>query len=225
MVTKVQRRYTVSMYVTKFLTPREANMLGEAGVILSLFQGSKGFFNKGTYNYPGVDPSLIAEVDDELLVTHWRNMIMDYAEGKDGKSASCTWKDDYVVNITLGYIEGEDYHLCNTLIRNDKDGTRAFMRDYRYHNSKGTELLTRGVKTMYSYCDIGSPMNDTFMAYKEHYSPIEESNVYDWSSIEEIGEVTQNYAQPEAAKNVDTENWVADTYSVTFRKWTMKLYD
>ena len=63
------------------------------------------------------------------------------------------------------------------------------------------------------------------MAYKEHYSPIEESNVYDWSSIEEIGEVTQNYAQPEAAKNVDTENWVADTYSVTFRKWTMKLYD
>lgn len=213
------------MYVTKFLTPDEANMLGEAGVILSLFQGSKGFFSKGTYNYPGVDPSLIAKTDDSLVVNHWKNMVLDYAKGEGGKSVSCTWKDDYIVNLALGYIEGEDYHLCNTLIRNDKDGTRAFMRDFAYHNNKGMELVARGVKTMYTYCDIGSPINDTLIAYKNHFGPIEESCIYDWSSIEEIGEVTQNYVQPEAAKNVDTENWVADEYSVTFRKWKMKLYD
>ena len=213
------------MYVTKFLTPDEAVMLGEAGVILSLFQGSKGFFSKGTYNYPGIDPSLIEGTEDDFVVNHWNNMVLDYAKGEGGKSASCTWKDDYIVNLALGYIEGEDYHLCNVLIRDDKDGTRAFMRDFAYHNNKGIELLARGVKTMYTYCDIGSPINDTLLAYKNHFGPIEESCVYDWSSIEEVGQVTQEYAKSEAAKVVDTENWVADTYSVPFRKWKMRLYD
>ena len=213
------------MYVTKFLTPDEAVMLGEAGVILSLFQGSKGFFNKDTYNYPGVDPSLIAETPDEFVVNHWKDMVLDYAKGEGGKSVSCTWKDDYIINLALGYIEGEDYHLCNVLIRDDKDGTRAFMRDFAYHNNKGIELLARGVKTMYTYCDIGSPINDTLVAYKNHFGPIEESCIYDWNSIEEVEQVTQNYEKSEVARLADTENWVADTYSVTFRKWKMKLYD
>ena len=93
------------MYVTKFLTPDEIVMLVEAGVMMSLFQGSKGFFSKGTYNYPGVDPSLIAGAEDEFVVNHWNNLVLDYAKGEAGKSVSCTWKDDYVVNLALGYIE------------------------------------------------------------------------------------------------------------------------
>ena len=66
------------MYVTKFLTPDEVVTLVEAGVILSLFKGSKGFFSKGTYNYPGVDPSLIAGAEDEFVVNHWNNLLYSH---------------------------------------------------------------------------------------------------------------------------------------------------
>ena len=65
------------------------------------------------------------------------------------------------------------------------------MRDPEYHNTRARTEKELGATVAYTYVDVGSPINDSMTAYKNHFSPIEESNVRNWSTLEHLGQVTQ----------------------------------
>lgn len=206
------------MYTDKVLTETDIHLLFTNGDIERLYLGSKGFFNKGTYNYPGVDLTKeeIANAGDAIHIDYWYNMCLNYALTK---LAFGMYKDDYLVNIALGFIEDGAWHLCNALVGPDIEGTRAFIRDPEYHNLRGNTEKGLGATIAYSYCDVGSPINDTFMAYKNHFGPIEECNVKNYNTITHLGQVTQNYT-------TGGQDWpgVKSNYSVVFEKYSMEYY-
>jgi len=206
------------MYTDKVLTEADVHELYNTGVIKSLYQGSVGFFNQGTYGYPMLDltPEQFAVADDDQHAGFWYNKILYHVQHQ---YALCMHKDGYPISITLGFIENNEWHLCNALIRNDQDGTRAFMRDPEYHNVRGRTEKELGATIAYSYVDVGSPINDSFMGYKNYFGPIEECNVKNWNTLEHIGQVTQSY-------NTGEQEWdgVKSEYSETYEKYKMEYY-
>ena len=206
------------MYVDKVLTSDDLHQLYLNRDIKRLYLGTKGFINKGTHGYPGFDHTAedIAAASDDVLTEYWFNKCLAYAQHD---YALGMYKDDYIVNIALGFIEDNAWHLCNTLIAPDKDGTRAFMRDPEYHNVRGRTEKELGATIAYTYIDIGSPLNDTLPAYKNHFGPIEECNVKNYNTLEHIGQVTQNY-------DTGGQDWpgVKSTYSETYEKYKMEYY-
>lgn len=206
------------MYVDKVLTEDDINDLYANGDIKRLYLGSVGFFNKGTYGYPAVDltPEEIANADEATVVEYWYHKCLYYVQNKIALGIS---KDGLIVNIALGFIEDNAWHLCNTLIAPDKDGTRAFMRDPEYHNVRGRTEKELGATIAYTYVDIGSPINDTLPAYKNHFGPIEECNVKNYNTLEHIGQVTLNYS-------TGGQEWdgVKSEYSETYEKYKMEYY-
>ena len=205
----------------KILTTDDISELFSVGVIKDLYLNSVGFFNKGTYNYPGVDftKEEIQAADPSLHESYWTDLCMYYAARQDGNVALCMLVNDYLVSITLGYVRDGEFRLCNMLSRPDKDGTRSYMRFPDYHNVRGRTEKELGATIAYSYCDVGSPINDTFMAYKNHFGPIEECNVKNWNTLKYLGQVTQNYS-------TGGEDWtgVKSEYSVVFEKYSMEYY-
>ena len=206
------------MYTDKVLTENDVHQLYFKGDIKRLYLGSVGFFNKGTYGYPAVDltPEQIAAVGEDAATDFWYNKLIYHVQHQ---YALGMYKDDYLVNIAMGFIEDNAWHLCNTLIAPDKDGTRAFMRDPEYHNVRGLTEKELGATIAYTYVDIGSPINDTLPAYKNHFGPIEECNVKNYNTLEHIGQVTQNY-------NTGGQDWdgVKSEYSETYEKYKMEYY-
>ncbi len=205
----------------KILTTDDITELFVTGVIKDLYLNSVGFFNKGTYNYPGsaFTKEEIQAADPNLHAMYWTDLCMYYASGQNGGVVFSMHVNGYLVNISLGYIQDGAYHLCNTLIRPDKDGTRGFMRNPEYHNNRATTEKSLGATIAYSYCDVGSPINDTFMAYKNHFGPIEECNIRNWNTLEHLGQVTQNYS-------TGGQDWVGvkSEYNVVFEKYSMEYY-
>ena len=206
------------MYIDKVLTEQDIHQIYVSGELKRLYLGSKGFFNKGTYNYPGLD-NTDEEIDnagDQNHVDFWYNMCLSYVQNDFALGIS---KDGYLVNIALGFLKNNEWHLCNTLIAPDKDGTRAFMRDPEYHNVRARTEKELGATMAYTYVDVGSPINDSMTAYKNHFSPIEECNVRNWSTLEHLGQVTQTY-------NTGGQDWdgVKSEYSVVFEKYGMEYY-
>ena len=206
------------MYVDKVLTEEDIRQLHINGDIKRLYLGSVGFFNKGTHGYPGLTytPEEMESAGEDALTEYWSNMCMHYAKYK---YALGIYKDDYIVNIALGYIEDNAWHLCNTLIAPDKDGTRAFMRDPEYHNVRGRTEKELGATMAYTYVDVGSPINDTLPAYRNHFGPIEECNVKNYNTLEHIGQVTQTYS-------TGGQDWdgVKSEYTETYEKYKMEYY-
>ena len=206
------------MYVDKVLTEEDIRQLHVNGDIKRLYLGSVGFFNKGTHGYPGLTytPEEMDSAGEDALTEYWFNMCMHYAQYQ---YALGIYKDDYIVNIALGYIEDNAWHLCNTLIAPDKDGTRAFMRDPEYHNVRGLTEKELGATIAYTYVDVGSPINDTLPAYRNHFGPIEECNVKNYNTLEHIGQVTQTYS-------TGGQDWdgVKSEYTETYEKYKMEYY-
>ena len=206
------------MYVDKVLTVDDIKQLYTNGDIKRLYLGSLGFFNKGTYGYPAVDltPEQIANAPEDAVVEYWFNKLIHYAQTQ---YALGMYKDNYIVNIAMGFIENNEWHLCNTLIAPDRDGTRAFMRDPEYHNVRGRTEKELGATISYTYVDVGSPINNTLPAYKNHFGPIEECNVKNYNTLEHIGQVTQNYS-------TSGQEWdgVKSEYSETYEKYKMEYY-
>ena len=206
------------MYVDKVLTLDDLNDLYVNGDIKRLYLGSLGFFNKGTYGYPAVDltPEQIANAPEDAVVEYWFNKLIHYVQTQ---YALGMYKDDYIVNIAMGFIENNEWHLCNTLIAPDRDGTRAFMRDPEYHNVRGRTEKELGATISYTYVDVGSPINNTLPAYKNHFGPIEECNVKNYNTLEHIGQVIQNYS-------TSGQEWdgVKSEYSETYEKYKMEYY-
>jgi len=206
------------MYVDKVLTVDDIKQLYTNGDIKRLYLGSLGFFNKGTYGYPAVDltPEQIANAPEDAVVEYWFNKLIHYVQTQ---YALGMYKDDYIVNIAMGFIENNEWHLCNTLIAPDRDGTRAFMRDPEYHNVRGRTEKELGATISYTYVDVGSPINNTLPAYKNHFGPIEECNVKNYNTLEHIGQVTQNYS-------TSGQEWdgVKSEYSETYEKYKMEYY-
>ena len=206
------------MYVDKVLTEDDIKELYINGDIKRLYLGSVGFFNKGTYGYPAVSltPEQIANAPEDAVVEYWYNKLVHYVKTQ---YAFGMYKDDYIVNIAMGFIENNEWHLCNTLIAPDRDGTRAFMRDPEYHNVRGRTEKELGATISYTYVDVGSPINNTLPAYKNHFGPIEECNVKNYNTLEHIGQVTQNYS-------TSGQEWdgVKSEYSETYEKYKMEYY-
>ena len=206
------------MYLDKKLTVDDITEIYVDGDLKRLYLGSVGFFNKGTYGYPGLKLTAeeIKSMDEDHMVTYWYNKCLYYAKHK---TALGILKDGYLVNIALGFIEDNAWHLCNTLIAPDKDGTRAFMRDPEYHNTRARTEKELGATMAYTYIDVGSPINDSMIAYKNHFVPIEESNVRNWSTLEHLGQVTQTYS-------TGGQEWdeVESEYSETYEKYKMEYY-
>ena len=45
----------------------------------------------------------------------------------------------------------------------------AFMRDPEYHNTRARTEKELGATMAYTYIDVGSPINDSMIAYKNHF--------------------------------------------------------
>ena len=206
------------MYTDKVLTEDDLIEIYSKGDLKRLYLGSVGFFNRGTYGYPGITltSEQINSMDEDLIVDYWYNKCLYHVKNRFALGIS---KDGYLVNIALGFLQNNEWHLCNTLIAPDKDGTRAFMRDPEYHNTRARTEKELGATVAYTYVDVGSPINDSMTAYKNHFSPIEESNVRNWSTLEHLGQVTQNYS-------TSGEDWdgVESEYSETYEKYKMEYY-
>ena len=77
-----------------------------------------------------------------------------------------------------------------TMQAQDFGGTAGFTpanRTYQTGSAKGATIA-------YTYVDIGSPINDSLVAYRNHFGPIEECNVKNYNTLEHVGQVTQNYS-------------------------------
>ena len=77
---------------------------------------------------------------------------------QERRCVSATYKDDYLVVIGLLEIidpdKPEEIHLCQTFVRDDKEGTRAFMRDPEYHNSRATHWKSLGCTKAFTYLEL-----------------------------------------------------------------------
>ncbi len=222
MVTKVQRRYTVGMYKAASLTEEDITTLYYEGVLKDLYIQSSGYINRGTYAYPGVDytPEEIASASEDIKTDFWYNVCLGNLLQPGGVLIG-TYVNNHLVGLFIGFInDGGEYHLCNFLMRPDADGTRNFLFVSEYHNVLGEVEKSLGATVAYTYVDIGSPIHDSLTSWINYFRNIEESNVKNWGSMVNLGEVTQSYNVPEG------ETWenVKNNYSCTFEKYKMEYY-
>ena len=222
MVTKVQRRYTVGMYKAASLTEEDITTLYYEGVLKDLYIQSSGYINRGTYAYPGVDytPEEIASASEDIKTDFWYNVCLGNLLQPGGVLIG-TYVNNHLVGLFIGFINyGGEYHLCNFLMRPDADGTRNFLFVSEYHNVLGEVEKSLGATVAYTYVDIGSPIHDSLTSWINYFRNIEESNVKNWGSMVNLGEVTQSYNVPEG------ETWenVKNNYSCTFEKYKMEYY-
>jgi len=222
MVTKVQRRYTVGMYTAASLTEQDIATLYYEGVLKDLYIQSSGYINRGTYAYPGIDytPEQIASASEDHKTDFWYNVCLGNL-AQPGGVVIGTYVNDYLVSLFMGFInDNGEYHLCNFLMRPDADGTRNFLFVSEYHNVLGEVEKSLGATVAYTYVDVGSPIHDSLTSWINYFRNIEESNVKNWGSMVNLGEVTQSYGVPEG------ETWenVKDNYSCTFEKYKMEYY-
>jgi hypothetical protein len=91
---------------------------------------------------------------------------------------------------------------------------------FDYHNVLGELEKSLGATVSYTYVDIGSPIHDSLNSWINYFKDVEESNVKNWGSMVNLGEVTQDYAVPEG------QSWenIKDSYSCTFAKYKMEYY-
>ena len=73
-------------FVDKVLTEQDIHQIYVSGELERLYVGSKGFFNKGTYNYPGLDftDEEIDNAGDQNHVDFWYNMCLSYVQNNLG---------------------------------------------------------------------------------------------------------------------------------------------
>ena len=210
------------MYKASALTQEDIATLYYEGVLKDFYIQSKGYIDAGTYAYPGLDytPEQIASASDDIKTEYWYNFCLG-SLAQPGGVVLGTYVNNYLVGLFMGFInDGGEYHLCNFLMRPDADGTRGFLFAAEYHNVLGELEKSLGATVAYTYVDIGSPIHDSITAWKNYFANVEESNVKNWGSMVNLGEVTQNYAVPEG------ESWdgVKDSYSCTFAKYKMEYY-
>ena len=222
MVTKVQRRYTVGMYKAASLTIDDIYTLYYEGVLKDFYIQSSGYINKGTYAYPGLDytPEQIASASDDHKTNFWQNVCLGNLSQPGGVVIG-TYVNNYLVGLFMGFINDDgEYHLCNFLMRPDADGTRNFLFAYDYHNVLGQLEKDLGATVAYTYVDVGSPIHDSLTSWINYFKDMEESNVKNWGSMVNLGEVTQDYAVPEGK----TWEGVKSSYTCTFEKYKMEYY-
>lgn len=209
------------MYKAISLTLADITTLYYEGVLKDLYLQSNEYINKGTYAYPGLDytPEEIASASDETKTEYWYNFCIASLQ-QEGGVVIATYVNNYIVGLFMGFIRDGEYHLCNFLMRPDADGTRNFLFAYDYHNVLGELEKSLGATVSYTYVDIGSPIHDSLTSWINYFKDVEESNVKNWGSMVNLGEVTQDYAVPEG------QSWdgVKDSYSCTFAKYKMEYY-
>ena len=129
------------MYETKSLTPAEIDILYDDGTLASMWAGSKPYIEQGSFNFVFLSDEEKSAATDENYANYVYHQNYAYAV-QERRCVSATYKDDYLVVIGLLEIidpdKPEEIHLCQTFVRDDKEGTRAFMRDPEYHNSRAT---------------------------------------------------------------------------------------
>jgi hypothetical protein len=209
------------MYKAISLTLADITTLYYEGVLKDLYLQSNEYINKGTYAYPGLDytPEEIATASDETKTEYWYNFCIASLQ-QEGGVVIATYVNNYIVGLFMGFIRDSECHLCNFLMRPDADGTRNFLFAYDYHNVLGELEKSLGATIAYTYVDIGSPMHDSLASWINYFKDVEESNVKNWGSMVNLGEVTQDYAVPEG----QTWDGVKDSYSCTFAKYKMEYY-
>lgn len=209
------------MYKAISLTLADITTLYYEGTLKDLYLQSNEYINRGTYAYPGVDytPEEIASASDETKTEYWYNFCVASLQ-QEGGVVIATYVNNYIVGLFMGFIRDGEYHLCNFLMRPDADGTRNFLFAYDYHNVLGELEKSLGATVSYTYVDIGSPIHDSLTSWINYFKDVEESNVKNWGSMVNLGEVTQDYAVPEG------QSWdgVKDSYSCTFAKYKMEYY-
>jgi hypothetical protein len=210
------------MYKAASLTEEDIATLYYEGVLKDLYIQSSGYINRGTYAYPGVDytPEEIASASEDIKTDFWYNVCLGNLLQPGGVLIG-TYVNNHLVGLFIGFInDGGEYHLCNFLMRPDADGTRNFLFVSEYHNVLGEVEKSLGATVAYTYVDIGSPIHDSLTSWINYFRNIEESNVKNWGSMVNLGEVTQSYSVPEG------ETWdnVKSNYSCTFEKYKMEYY-
>lgn len=220
MVTKVQRRYTVGMYTATQLTQNDIFTLYHEGVLKDLVSKSREYFNRGTYSYGALDytPEQIAAASDDAHTAEWLDMSLGYVN-RPGGVVIGTYVNNYLVGLFMGFIEDGDYNLCVCLFRPDADNTKNFLFIPEYHNVLGELEKSLGATVSYTYVEIGSPINDSLNAWINYFKDIEESNVKNWGSMVNLGEVTQTYEAPEGGRDGTKDTWTG-----TFLKYKMEYY-
>lgn len=209
------------MYKAISFTVDDIATLYYEGVLKDLYLQSNEYINRGTYAYPGLDytPEQIASASDESKTDFWYTVCLGSLEQQGGVVIG-TYVNNYLVGLFMGFIKDGEYHLCNFLMRPDADGTRNFLFAYDYHNVLGELEKSLGATVAYTYVDIGSPIHDSLTSWINYFKDVEESNVKNWGSMVNLGEVTQDYAVPEG------QSWegIKDNYSCTFTKYKMEYY-
>lgn len=192
--------------------------LREEGVMQSLVEHSKVYFDNGTYAYPGVDYTKeeIAKASIETITEYWYNLALSYAsdtkpENAPGRRLYCMLIDGYPVDLSLCEVEGTTMHRCNNLYRPDAQGTKNYIFKYEFQNARGASNLAEGVTLERTYVDIGGPMKQSVEAVAAYFSSIEECNIRDWSTCRYVGQETQHYS-------TGGQTWpgVKSEYSATF---------
>jgi len=210
------------MYKALSLTKEDLAYFNFSGVMESFYVHSNEYINRGTFAYPGSTrtPEEIATVSVAGKTEYWFNHFSAMLDHPGGVVLA-TYVNDYPVGLFMGFINDDgEYHLCNFLMRPDADGTKSFLFAYDYHNVLGELEKSLGATVAYTYVDIGSPIHDSLASWKNYFTGIEESNVKNWESMVNLGEVTQNYAVPEG----ETWDGIQDSYSCTFEKYKMEYY-
>ena len=210
------------MYTAAQLTQDDVYTLYYEGILRDLVSKSREYINRGTYAYPGIDatPEQIAAANDEAHTEEWLNICLG-ALSQPGGVILATYVNNYRVSLFMGFINDDcEYHVCNCLFRPDADGTKGFLFVSEYHNILGELEKSLGATVTYTYVDAGSPIHDNLLAWSNYFKDIEESNVKNWGSMVNLGEVTQDYAVPEGT----TMENVKDSYSCTFTKYKMEYY-
>ena len=209
------------MYKAISFTVDDIATLYYEGVLKDLYLQSNEYINRGTYAYPGLDytPEQIASASDESKTEFWYTVCLGSLQ-QEGGVVIGTYVNNYLVGLFMGFIRDGEYHLCNFLMRPDADGTRGFLFAAEYHNVLGELEKSLGATVAYTYVDIGSPIHDSLTSWINYFKDIEESNVKNWGSMVNLGEVTQDYAVPEG------QSWegIKDSYSCTFEKYKMEYY-
>jgi len=209
------------MYKAISLTVDDIATLYYEGVLKDLYLQSNEYINRGTYAYPGLDytPEQIASASDESKTDFWYTVCLGSLQQQGGVVIG-TYVNNYLVGLFMGFIKDGEYHLCNFLMRPDADGTRGFLFACDYHNVLGELEKSLGATVAYTYVDIGSPIHDSLTSWINYFKDVEESNVKNWGSMVNLGEVTQDYAVPEG------QSWegIKDNYSCTFTKYKMEYY-
>ena len=161
-------------YTAKILTSSEYNALEGTAEFKELFTSSKAHLNSDTFAYSMFE-NKVTEVqgyDDDFMTDFWYRQFYGYVnradEGTQDFHTIASYDDDKLIGLEGGYYDSSDNSawICISLFTNNKAGSRDYVFDTNWINSRATLRKNLGAVKQVTVVNRGSSIGTLYQNVK-----------------------------------------------------------